>query len=82
MVNAMTDDNQDSEMLTLRQASQLIHVHPNTLRRWGDEGLIKAYRIGSRRDRRFKREDIAATFFEEGTEDNRPSENITTSTFS
>ena len=68
MVNAMTNDNQDSEMLTLREVSQLLHVHPNTIRRWVDQGIIKAYRIGSRRDRRFKRGDIATTFFGEGTE--------------
>ena len=58
----------DSEMLTLREVSKLLHLHPNTIRRWADEGLIKAYRIGSRRDRRFKREDIAAIFFGEVTE--------------
>lgn len=73
----MTNDNQDSKMLTLREVSKLLHLHPNTIRRWADEGLIKAYRIGSRRDRRFKIEDIAATFFGEGTEDNRPSTNLT-----
>ena len=67
MVNAMTNDNQDSEMLTMREVSKLLHVHPNTIRKWVDQGLIKAYRIGSRRDRRFKREDIAATFFGEVT---------------
>jgi len=67
MVNAMTNDNQDSEMLTMREVSKLLHVHPNTIRKWVDQGLIKAYRIGSRRDRRFKREDIAATFFGKGT---------------
>ena len=68
MVNAMTNDNQDSEMLTVGEVSELLHLHPNTIRRWVDEGLIKAYRIGSRRDRRFKREDIAAIFFGEVTE--------------
>ena len=68
MVNAMTNDSQDSEMLTVREVSELLHLHPHTIRRWADEGLIKAYRIGPRRDRRFKREDIAATFFREETE--------------
>lgn len=41
------------ELLTLRQAANLLSVHPNTLRNWEREGRISAVRIGSRRDRRF-----------------------------
>jgi excisionase family DNA binding protein len=48
-----------SEMLTVREVARLFHVHPNTLRRWSNNGRIKAYRITSRGDRRFKREEIA-----------------------
>jgi excisionase family DNA binding protein len=33
-------------------------VHPNTIRAWSDNGLIKAYRLGYRHDRRFSFEDI------------------------
>jgi excisionase family DNA binding protein len=54
----MVDENQQSRLLTVRQTSRLLNVHPNTVRRWSDQGIIKAYRIGSRRDRRFKWEDI------------------------
>ena len=46
-------------MLTVREVSRLLHVHTNTLRRWSDDGVIKAYRIGPRGDRRFRPEDIA-----------------------
>ena len=46
-------------MLTVREVAKLLHVHSNTLRRWADQGLIKAYRITSRGDRRFRRDDIA-----------------------
>jgi len=49
-------------MLTIRQVSQLLHVHSNTLRRWTEQGIIKAYRIGPRGDRRFRAEDIAVLF--------------------
>jgi len=48
-----------SEMLTVRQVARLLHVHPNTLRRWSNNGRIKAYRITTRGDRRYKREEIA-----------------------
>ena len=52
-------------MLTVREASQLLRVHMNTLRRWSDQGIIRAYRIGPRGDRRFRMEDIAVLLAEE-----------------
>jgi len=48
-----------SDMLTIREVARLLHVHPNTLRRWSNAGRIKAYHINQRGDRRFKREEIA-----------------------
>jgi excisionase family DNA binding protein len=47
-----------SEMLTVQEVARLLHVHPNTLRRWNNKGRIRAYRINPRGDRRFKREEI------------------------
>jgi len=55
----MASDERMSNMLTLREVAKLLHVHPNTLRRWSNDGRIKAYRITSRGDRRFKREEVA-----------------------
>jgi len=48
-----------SNMLTVREVARLLHVHPNTLRRWSNNGRIKTYRITPRGDRRFRREEIA-----------------------
>jgi excisionase family DNA binding protein len=45
-------------LLTVAEVSELLHVHPNTLRRWADEGKISAYRITNRGDRRFKPSDV------------------------
>jgi len=42
------------------EASKILHVHPNTLRKWSDRGLIPSYRIGQRRDRRFSLADLVA----------------------
>ena len=56
---------QISSMLTVREVSKLLHVHSNTLRRWTDQGVMKAYRIGPRGDRRFRVEDIAVLLLEE-----------------
>jgi excisionase family DNA binding protein len=47
-------------LMTVREASELLHVASNTLRRWSDVGIIKAYRIGTRGDRRFHLEDVIA----------------------
>jgi len=46
-------------MMTISQAAQLLRVHPNTLRRWSNQGILKSYRVGQRGDRRFRREDLA-----------------------
>ena len=46
--------NKLEHMLTITEVSRLLHVHPNTLRRWSNDGLIKSYRINQRGDRRFR----------------------------
>ncbi len=46
------------DFLTLKQACELLQVHPNTLRNWDKKGILKAVRIGERKLRRYKREDL------------------------
>jgi len=55
----MVSDNQMEPMLTVREVARLLHIHSNTVRRWADQGILRAYRITRRGDRRFRREDIA-----------------------
>ena len=55
----MAIGNQMTPMLTVREVARLLNIHSNTVRRWSDQGIIKAYRITHRGDRRFRREDIA-----------------------
>lgn len=54
----MKKDNKLSELLTLSKTSQILKVHPNTLRKWDKKGILKAVRFGQRGDRRYKKEDI------------------------
>ena len=47
-----------SALITTTVASRMLNIHINTVRRWGDQGILKSYRVGPRRDRRFMREDV------------------------
>lgn len=53
-----TDMSGIAGLLTLREAASLINVHPNTLRNWEKEGKIDAVRIGTRKDRRFRKKTL------------------------
>lgn len=46
------------DILTIKQACEVLNCHPNTLRNWDNQGLVKSIRFGKRGDRRFKREEI------------------------
>ena len=48
----------NSALLTTSEAAYFLSAHTNTVRRWSDKRILKAYRIGPRGDRRFRREDI------------------------
>ncbi len=45
-------------LITLSEASRILHVHPNTLRIWERRGRIQSIRIGPRGDRNYSREEI------------------------
>lgn len=46
------------EILTLKEASSVLNCHPNTLRNWDNQGILKAIRLGKRGDRRYRKLDI------------------------
>ena len=54
----MLKKTRDFGMLTTTEVAQRLYVHPNTVRQWTNKGLLHAYRLGPRRDRRFKREGV------------------------
>jgi len=46
------------ELLTLDEAAKYLKCHPNTLRQWDRKGILPAIRIGERKARRYKKEDL------------------------
>ena len=48
----------ESEYLTIKTASELLGVSPNTLRSWGATGKVTEYRHPVNNYRLFKREDL------------------------
>ncbi len=46
------------ELLTLKEACEILRCHPNTLRQWDKKGILVAIRFGDRKDRRYHKEDI------------------------
>jgi len=55
-------------MPTTGEVGRLFKVHANTVRRWSEQGILKAYRIGPRGERRFRREDVAILYFEKAVD--------------
>jgi excisionase family DNA binding protein len=46
------------ELLTLKEASLYLKCHENTLRQWDKKGILPAIRIGERKVRRYRKEDL------------------------
>lgn len=55
----------ESALLTIGEAARFLGLHPNTLRRWSDQGLIPTHHISARGDRRFRKVELDQ-FVEQG----------------
>ena len=68
MVNREAETSKKYEtdrLLTVRDASRLLGVHNSTIRRWCRTGVLREYRIGLGRHRRFRHADLAALVVEQ-----------------
>jgi len=54
----MEVQSKNSRMLTTTEVAHLLHVHPNTVRHWANNGLLPVYRLGPRGDRRFRLKEV------------------------
>ena len=55
---AKNKKNEIPELLTLREACDVLKCHPNTLRQWDANGILPAIRIGTKRVGRYRKDDI------------------------
>ncbi|MHC4278174.1 MAG: helix-turn-helix domain-containing protein [Planctomycetota bacterium] len=54
----MLVDDHSLDMLTTGEVARIINININTIRSWSNQGIIRAYRVGKRGDRRFRKEDV------------------------
>jgi len=48
------------DLLDIKQAAQFLNVSETSLRRWTNDGRLACYRVGRKRERRFRRADLLA----------------------
>lgn len=65
--NGNKDEASLPRMLNVAEVAHLLHVHPNTIRMWSQIGVLKAYRIGKRRDYRFSLADVETFLYKDGS---------------
>jgi excisionase family DNA binding protein len=61
----MKEYDETNNLLKANDVALMLNVHINTIRRWSNQGLLNAQRIGPRGDRRFSKEEIDR-FIKEG----------------
>jgi excisionase family DNA binding protein len=50
--------NELGKMLTASEVAEMLHLHVNTVKRLGDRGELKYYKVCKRGERRFLLEDV------------------------
>ncbi len=45
-------------LMTTSEVAECLGVDASTVRRWAEKGLLKVYRVGPRRDRRFELKEV------------------------
>lgn len=56
------------DLLTIGQVAELFKIHPDTLRNWEKSGDLVPLRIGPRKDRRYRKQDIEVIIHKMGSQ--------------
>jgi len=54
-------------LLKVSEVAHLLHVHPNTVRLWSKLGVLRAYRVGQRREYRYSITDVETFLYKDGS---------------
>jgi excisionase family DNA binding protein len=58
-MNNFTPNEQNVKYLSVTEAAEYLGIHPDTLRKWDNDGYFSpSMRIGSRRDRRYSAQEL------------------------
>ena len=49
---------ESADLLTIGEVSKLFNLHPDTLRNWEKSGILVPLRVGARKDRKYRKQDI------------------------
>lgn len=50
--------NETPDLLSIGEVSKLFNIHPDTLRNWEKSGVLVPLRVGARKDRKYRKQDI------------------------
>lgn len=64
-----------NKLLRVKEVSEMLGVHENTIREWERQGILKGVRVGPRRDRRFREEDVKALMVESNNDKEKEVDN-------
>ena len=71
MVASLAGDKNQS-LLNTRQAAEILNVSEVSIRRWTTAGTLACVRVGAKRERRFRREDLFAFLQSDGPSGQSP----------
>lgn len=54
----MNKEDKPAKLVRLSEACEILKVHPNTLRQWDRKRVLKSIRLGVKKDRKYKLEDL------------------------
>ena len=58
MKSMATAEGYIDRMLSVNEVAYLLNVHPGTVRRWGNKGQLKSYRLGPKKIIRLRKEEL------------------------
>lgn len=59
---------ESADLLTIGEVSKIFNLHPDTLRNWEKNGVLVPLRVGARKDRKYRKQDIQVLIEKAGSQ--------------